>query len=63
MVQKQSKFNLFIYQSGVEFLGKSNEIVYKVLSLISFMLIRFEKNTTFLQLNIDASLGPFTGPK
>ena len=27
-MQKQSKFNLFIYQSGVEFSSESDEIVF-----------------------------------
>ena len=58
-MQKQSKFNLFIYQSGVEFSGKSNEIVFNAVSLISFMQIRLKN--TFLQLNIFAPVGNLSG--
>ena len=60
-MQKQSKFNLFIYQSGVEFSSKSNEIGLNAVSLVSFMQIRLKN--PFLQLNIFATVGESIRPK
>ena len=37
---KQSKFNLLIYQIGVEFSGKSNKTVFIAVALVSFMQIK-----------------------
>ena len=39
---KLSKFNLFVYQSRVEFSDESNEIVFNTVSPVSFMQIKFK---------------------
>ena len=50
-MQKQSKFNLFIYQSGLEFSSKSNEIGFNAVSPVSFMQIRLKKTFLFWPLS------------
>ena len=55
------KFNLFIYQSGVEFSSESNEIGFNAVSLVSFMQIRLKN--PFLQLNIFTTVGEFIRQK
>ena len=51
--------NLFLYQIGVEFSGKSNEIGFNAVSLVSFKQNRHK----FLQLNIFATVGEFIRAK
>ena len=58
-MQKQSKFNLFIYQSGVEFSGESNKIVFNAVSPVSFMQIRLK--THFYNQIILPLLGNLSG--
>ena len=52
---------MLIYQIGAEFSGKSNEIVFNAVSLVSFMQIRLKN--PFLQLNIFTTVGEFIRQK